>query len=68
MPMNKTMRRSKLKIAIWESGMTQREVSSQSGVSEWSISQSINGRVILTEEEKKALAQCLERDVSEIFD
>lgn len=61
-------RKSKLKIAIWESGMTQREAARQSGVSEWNISQAVNGRVILTEEEKSALAQCLEKGIEELFD
>lgn len=48
-----------LKVAIWASGWTQKEVADRSGVTELRVSQAICGRCTLRDAEQDAIAATL---------
>jgi hypothetical protein len=60
-------RNLKLKIAIIESGKTQKEVANESGIHPSLLSMAINGRYNLTEPEKYAVAQTIGLHVEDVF-
>ena len=56
-----------LKLAVWASGWTQRELSDRSGVQELRISQAICGRCTLRDAEQDAIASVLGVGKSGLF-
>ena len=61
-------RNTNLKMAIFKTGMTQRKLADEIGVHESVISGAISGRIVLTGEEKKKIAQALNKKIKELFD
>jgi transcriptional regulator with XRE-family HTH domain len=60
-------RQTKLKAALFESGVTQRELAGKTGIPANYISRFLSGRFNLTEEEKAKIGQALRRPISELF-
>lgn len=61
------MRATALKVAIWESGKTQIEVSEEAKVSRGYLSLALHGRYRFSDEEKLRIAKVLSRQVAELF-
>lgn len=64
------MRKAKLislKMAMLERGVTQREVGMNAGIPEAKFSAIINGRLNLTNEDRKKLCQILQKSDAELF-
>lgn len=61
------MKNSQLKLALFESGKTQKWLSSETGIPESHLSLAINGRFILTEDQRQNIARVLKRDEKKLF-
>ena len=59
---------TKLKVRIWESGCTQREISKRAGIDEAILSLITNGRYVPDALQRAKIAQALGQSVSELFD
>jgi len=57
----------KLKIALFERVITQKKLSEEAKIPRNYISQAIRGRINLTADEKKRIADVLKMQVSELF-
>ena len=60
-------KQAQLQAAIIEANTTASEVSEKTGVPRAYISQAIHGRFILNDEEKKQIAEALNRNPEELF-
>ena len=56
-----------LKAAIFEAGLTQRELARRVGISESQISLALSGRFVLSEKEKDRISKELLKPVKELF-
>jgi len=61
------IRNSKLKLILFEQGMTQRKLSSVAGVPESYISLAINGRFNFDSEQRRRISIALGRNERELF-
>ena len=64
---NKRAVNARLKTALLEEGMTQRDLARRARVSEFYISMNINGRYILSEQDKIKICAALGRSEQELF-
>lgn len=56
-----------LRLALFEKGISQRELSNRTHIPEAYISRAINGSFILTPQKKDRIAEALDKSVSELF-
>lgn len=61
------MLNSKLKITLFEQGLTQEQLSQKTGIPRVYISQAIRGRLNLTAAEKKKIANVVKREIEDLF-
>jgi transcriptional regulator with XRE-family HTH domain len=61
-------RNTSLKMALFEQGITQRELARKVGLQESQISMAIRGRLILNLREKEKVSKVLKRPINELFD
>ena len=57
----------KIKVALLEEGMTQKELSETAGISIGLISLGLNGRYLFRKEQRESIAKALNRKVSQLF-
>lgn len=58
----------KLKAALFQADMTQKDLATEVGIQENILSWVVNGRFILTEDEQEKIAEVLNMDVYELFE
>lgn len=61
------MRNVKLKMAIFEAGLTQRELARRAGIAESFLSMAVNGSYIPNEQQKTRIANELGKSKAELF-
>ena len=62
------MKNSKLKLILFEGGMSQRDLAKKSGVHESTISLAINGKYNLDEIQKAKIAKALKMSINGLFE
>lgn len=59
---------SRLKLKLWEQGITQQTLSSKTGIPRTYISLGINGRYVFDEGQKQKIAEVLELKAKQLFE
>lgn len=60
-------RNIKLKVAIWDSQKTQSQIAAEAGVNRTYLSLALNGKFILSDNQKIAIARVLGCEVEKLF-
>jgi len=62
------MKLTKLKLTLWQKGLTQREVAHRSGLNEATVSMIANGRYLPDDHQKSMIAEVVGEDKDALFE